>query len=51
MSKREKTTTAIKKNLKQKINMLAAERDVDFCVVLEELIVKGLRDANSSIAS
>lgn len=49
--KREKTTTAIKPNLKRKIFVLAAESDREFCEVLEELIVRGLRDANINIAA
>jgi hypothetical protein len=31
--------------------MLAAERGVDFCVVLEDLIIKGLKDEDNSIAA
>lgn len=49
-TKREKTTTAINKNLKRKINILAAETDRDFCEVLEELILRGL-NADIKIAS
>ncbi|WP_434684045.1 hypothetical protein [Pseudanabaena minima] len=44
MDKREKTTTAIKTKLKSKIFMLAAERGVDFCVVLEDLIIRPLAE-------
>jgi|GEM_PF-2113024 phosphopantothenate synthetase len=51
MAKREKTTTAIKKNLKSKIGMIAAERGVNFCVVLEDLIIKGLKDADNTTAA
>lgn len=49
--KRVATNTAINKNLKQKIKIIAAESDREFCEVLEELIIRGLRDANISIAS
>ena len=51
MTKKEKTTTAINKNLKRKILILAAESDREFCEVLEDLIIRGLRDANISIAA
>lgn len=51
MSKREKTTTAIAKPLKRTIKLIAAESDREFCEVLEDLISRGLKDANIPIAS
>jgi len=48
--KRETTNTAINKNLKRQIKIIAAESDREFCEVLEDLIIRGLRDANISIA-
>ena len=51
MAKREKTTTAIKKILKRRISLIAAEKGVDFCVVLEDLIIKGLKEDDNSIAA
>jgi hypothetical protein len=51
MSKREKTTTAINKNLKRRILIIAAETDREFCEVLEDLIIKGMKNANISIAA
>jgi hypothetical protein len=49
--KREKTTTAINKTLKRRILVIAAETDREFCEVLEDLIIRGLRDADISIAA
>lgn len=49
--KREKTTTAIRKDLKRKILIEAAESGKEFCEVLEDLIIRGLRDANINIAA
>ncbi len=51
MAKREKTTTAIEKFLKRRISLIAAEQGVDFCVVLEDLIIKGLEYYDNSIAA
>ena len=44
MTDRVKTTTAINKNLKKRILILAAETEREFCEVLEELIIKGLKN-------
>ncbi len=51
MNKREKTTTAINKNLKRKMLIVAAETDREFCEVLEDFIIRGMRDANISTAA
>jgi hypothetical protein len=48
---RETTNTAIAKHLKKTIKIEAAKTDRDFCEVLEDLIIRGLRDANIPIAS
>ena len=48
---REKTTTAIRQDLKREIKIEAAKTGKDFCEVLEDLILRGMRDANFNIAA